>query len=207
MNAIANELYLSVGAHLANRMTNRQYYLDTALEQWNWFQHSGMINDRSLINDGLSTYCTNNHGTVWTYNQGVILGALAELNAASPNQNYITSAQKIGAAAIKALTDSNGVLHDSCEPKCGADGSQFKGIFSRNLRKLQQVAPQNSFLSFFAANAASIWRYDRNATNQLSVVWSGPFVSPANASTQSSAMDALVAAAAFQSDLGNVIAS
>jgi predicted alpha-1,6-mannanase (GH76 family) len=207
VNAIANELFLSVASHLANRMANKHYYLDTALEQWDWLQHSSMINAKSLINDGLSTKCTNNNGTVWSYNQGVILGALVELNSASQNQSYITRAQRIATAAIKALTDANGVLHDPCEPNCGADGSQFKGIFSRNLQKLQQAAPQPGFLSFFASNAASIWSYDRNAANQLSVVWSGPFLSPANASTQSSALDALVAAAAFQKELGGVIAS
>ena len=178
-------------------MANKHYYLATALEQWGWFQNSGMINDKSLINDGLSTACTNNNGTVWSYNQGVILGALAELNTASPDQSFISTAKNIATAAIEALTDLNGVLHDPCEPNCGNDGSQFKGIFSRNLQKLQQVAPANEFLSFFAANARSIWTYDRNLVNQLSVMWSGPFVSPADASTQSSALDALVAAAAL----------
>ena len=77
----------------------------------------------------------------------------------------------------------------------------------RNLQKLQAAAPEAGFLKSIGANAASILRYDRNSANELSVVWSGPFVSPANASTQSSAMDALVAAVAFQGSLGSSIAS
>lgn len=206
VNAIANELYLSVGSHLANRMSNKQYYLDIALNQWAWFQKSGMINSKNLINDGLRR-CSNNGGTVWSYNQGVILGALVELNHALPDAAYLATAKTIATAAIANLSDSNDVLHDPCEPNCGADGSQFKGIFMRNLQKLHEAAPAAEFLKSIAANAASIWAYDRNPANELSTMWSGPFVSPANASTQSSAMDALVAAVAFQSLLGSAIAS
>jgi predicted alpha-1,6-mannanase (GH76 family) len=197
VNAIANELYLSAAAHLANRMSNKQYYLDIALQQWAWFEKSGMINADNAINDGLTSTCTNNGGTVWSYNQGVILGGLVELNIAAPSLSYLTTATNIATAAIHALSDSNNVLHDPCEPNCGADGTQFKGVFMRNLQRLQQAAPNSSLLASIAANAQSIWASDRNGENALSVVWSGPFVAPANASTQSSALDALVAAAAF----------
>jgi predicted alpha-1,6-mannanase (GH76 family) len=208
VNAIANELYLSVAAHLANRVVqNKQFYLSIAQNQWSWFQQSGMINSKSLINDGLTGACKSNNGTVWSYNQGVILGGLVELNKASPNTSYISAAKSIATAAIKSLSDANGVLHDPCEPNCGADGSQFKGIFMRNLQILQLASPDDSYLSFIAVNAASIWAKDRNTLNQLSVNWAGPFVSPANASTQSSALDALVAAVAFQGQLENGIVS
>jgi predicted alpha-1,6-mannanase (GH76 family) len=209
VNAIANELYLSVAAHLANRVPSysKASYLSIAEAQWSWFQASGMINSKSLINDGLTGACKNNNGTVWSYNQGVILGALVELNKASPNTTLLNAATRIAKAAIEFLADSNSVLHDPCEPNCGADGSQFKGVFMRNLRTLQAAAPDNEFLSFIATNAASIWSKDRNSRNQLSVNWAGPFVGSANASTQSSALDALVAAAAFQEQLENGIAS
>src|SRR6185437_15617563 len=53
-NAIANELFLSVAAHLANRdLHNRARYLKWANREWSWFAHSGMINSRNLVNDGL----------------------------------------------------------------------------------------------------------------------------------------------------------
>ena len=166
-----------------------------------------MINSQSTINDGLTAACKNNNGTVWSYNQGVILGALVELNKASPNGTYLMTATAIAKAAIKALSDSSGVLHDPCEPNCGGDGSQFKGIFMRNLQLLQGAAPDNLFLEFFATNARSIWANNKNALNQLSINWAGPFAQPANASTQSSAMEALIAAAAFQKTLANGIMS
>ncbi|PVH79925.1 glycoside hydrolase family 76 protein [Cadophora sp. DSE1049] len=208
VNAIANELYLSVASHLANRVSSqKQTYLDIATKQWDWFQKTGMINSQNLINDGLSDKCKNNNGTVWSYNQGVILGGLVELNKAAPNPSYLSKANAIAKAAIKALS-VNGVLHDPCEPNCGADGNQFKGIFMRNLQILQSASPDNVYLEFFASNAASIWNKDRSKSgNELSVDWDGPYLAPANASTQSSALDALVAAAAFQGQLGNGISS
>ncbi|KAI0998118.1 hypothetical protein K3495_g10074 [Podosphaera aphanis] len=209
VNAIANELYLSVAAHLANRapFMQRKTYRQIAIEQWEWFERSGMINPDYTISDGLTSSCASNNGTVWTYNQGVILGGLVELSRATSNSSYLIPAQNIALAAITNLTDSKGVFHDVCEPDCGNDGSQFKGILMRNLRALQTAAPNNKVLSSLAANAVSIWKHNRNEDNQFSVNWAGPFAAPANASTHSSAMDAIVAASAFQQPLKQGIQS
>lgn len=126
----------------------------------------------------------------------MILGGLVELNRAAPNDTYLPIAKKIAKAAIKELSDDAGVIHDGCEPGCGGDGNQFKGIFMRNLQVLHKAAPDDAFARSIKINADSIWLNNRNEDegNTMSVVWSGPFVSPANASTHSSAMDALVAA-------------
>ncbi|EMC91332.1 glycoside hydrolase family 76 protein [Baudoinia panamericana UAMH 10762] len=195
VNAIANELFLDVAAHLANRASNGSAYQEYALNQWTWFKNSGLINSQNTINDGLdNSTCQNNGQTVWSYNQGVILGALTELSKSTGDSSYITEAQTIANAAISALT-TDGILHDPCEPDCGVDGSQFKGVFARNLQILYKASPQSSYATFLSDNANSIWSNDQE-NNQLSVVWSGPFESPANASTQSSAMDAIVAALA-----------
>ena len=194
-NAIANELYLKVAASLANRVPDKKnYYLDIAKKEWNWFKNSGMINQDNLINDGLGDDCKNNGGNTWTYNQGVILGALVELSKASGDKSYLTEASSIATAAIVHLTQ-NGILYEGCEPDCGADGAQFKGVFMRNLRELQQAAPQDVFKNFLLKNADTIWSKDRNTANQLGPTWPGPFA-PASAGTHSSAMDALVAAVA-----------
>lgn len=69
VNAIANELFLDVAAHLANRAGPRSwYYLNWAKKQWTWFQNSGLINSQHLINDGLTNdTCKNNNRTTWSY--------------------------------------------------------------------------------------------------------------------------------------------
>ena len=198
-NAIANELFLSVAAHLATRVpADRQKFADWAAKEWQWFRASGMINPDNLINDGLeidaaSGACRNNARTVWTYNQGVVLGGLAELSKLPNNVATLDEAKQIANAALTHLTDSNGILHDPCEPKCSADGIQFKGIFIRNLRELNDTAPDPRYRKAFLANADSIWSKNRTPGNTFGAVWSGPPLSP-NAGTQTSAIDALVAA-------------
>lgn len=204
-NAIANELFLSVAAHLANRdKAQRAFYQEWANREWSWFSQSGMINSSNLINDGLTIgastnggpACTNNGQNTWSYNQGVVLGGLVELSKRNHDPALLQSASKIATAAIKGLSDSSGVMHDTCEPKCGADGVQFKGIFVRNLVVLQKAAPQNSYLTFVDTNADSIWNSARGPNFQLGQVWSGPFVE-GDAASQTSALDALIAAASL----------
>jgi predicted alpha-1,6-mannanase (GH76 family) len=206
-NAIANELFLSVAAHLANRTSGakRKDYLSWANREWKWFEGTGMINAKGLVNDGLTIAkegagagrCTNNGRTTWTYNQGVVLGGLAELAAADHDPNLRVAAQRIATAAVTQLVDGNGILHDPCEPKCGADGVQFKGIFVRNLVALDKVQPQPAYESFVDKNADSLWKDARGPNFQLAERWSGPFVS-ANAASQTSALDVLVGAAKLQ---------
>ncbi|KAI1102275.1 glycoside hydrolase family 76 protein [Jackrogersella minutella] len=194
-NAIANELYLSVAASLANRIPSRKaYFLDTAQAQWNWFKNSGLINKDNLINDGLTDDCKNNGMQTWTYNQGVILGGLVELHQATGDQSLLTEAQTIAASAIQHLT-KDGILYEGCEPNCGSDGSQFKGVFMRNLHYLQKAAPMDPIKNFLLTNADTIWANNRNAQNELGGTWEGPYTN-ATAGTQSSALDVLVAAAA-----------
>lgn len=123
----------------------------------------------------------------------MILGGLAELYRAVPNSSYLDAAAKIAKAAIKALADSNKVIHEPCEPNCDGDATQFKGIFIRNLRLLHSVAPDAEYAQVIQACAESIWVKDRNITNQMGVDWAGP-LDEINASSHSSAMDALVAA-------------
>jgi len=166
-NAITNELFLTLSSKLF-RLTGDATYLNWALEEYDWFMHSGMLNAQWLINDGLTDACVNNNETTWTYNQGVILGGLAELAAAQPNNQstYLTLANNIATAATTLLVYPNGVLRDVCEPdSCGSDGTQFKGIFVRYLGYLSQGLSREStawlaYAKFVQTNAASIWNMD-----------------------------------------------
>jgi predicted alpha-1,6-mannanase (GH76 family) len=195
-NAIANELFLSVAARLAMRapLERQALYFGWATREWQWFAASGMIDARSLINDGLNSACQNNGGTTWTYNQGVILGGLAELWRRTQDPALRQAAEAIAAAAVERLSDTNGILHDGCEPNCGGDGVQFKGIFVRNLAELAMLFPSERLARFLIANAASIWSHAQGPGYQLGQVWSGPF-NGSNAGIQAAALDCLVAAA------------
>ncbi|MCJ1279002.1 hypothetical protein MMC21_006823 [Puttea exsequens] len=198
--AIENELFLAVAAQLANRAATEEYYIQWALKQWDWFQGTGMINAEGNINNGIdATSCKNDGQTVWTYNQGVILGALVELDRAAPDKSYLEMADRIALAAIKKLTDEDDILHEPGEPSLGEDGPQFKGIFVRNLQNLHKARPRNIFEEFLQINSESIWR-NRGTNDQLGVVWSSP-TEEATAATQSSACDALIAALSIGAEL------
>lgn len=198
-NAIANELFLTLAARLHQRTPgDKGYgsYLDWAQKEWRWFESSGMINEKNLINDGLNKLGTNNGGTVWTYNQGVILGGLAAMADITHQKSYLARARAIADAAIKTLVSSEALLTEPCEKKdgCGGDGSLFKGIFLRNLSLLYKKTNRKEYLNFITSNADSIWKQDRSETNEFGLKWAGPF-DKADASRQSSALDAFNAAA------------
>ncbi|KAJ6151628.1 hypothetical protein N7470_007225 [Penicillium chermesinum] len=195
VNAITNELFLSVAAHLANRVPSRKaFYVDWAQKEWEWFQAQGFIGENGTINDGLLDNCQNNGDTLVLQSR-VVLGGLVELNKAAPNDTYLPSAERIAKAAIETLADSDKVIHDSCEPSnCEPNATQFKGIFIRNLQMLYSVAPDDLYKQVIISCADHIWTKDRNNQGQLGVVWSGPLNGPIDATTQSSALDALIAA-------------
>ena len=196
-NAIANELFLSVAAHLATRATDpakRAAYLEWAKKEWQWFDQSGMINDQHLVNDGLVLQtCKNNQRKTWSYNQGVILGGLVELNRAAPNPALVSTAQTIASATLTLLTDTGGILRDGCEPRCSEDGVQFKGIFVRNLMALNDAFPHPRYRLFVDVNADNIWKHSQGPDHAFGQAWAGPF-DVAKAGSQSSALDAFTAA-------------
>ena len=201
-NAITNELFLTISAALANRIPDigqKRPYLYWAQREWRWFQASGMINAQHLINDGLDSKnpsaCVNNHGNPWTYNQGVILGGLVELNKAAPDPALLPEAQAIAYAAIVGLSTPHGILDEKIVS--GKDAPQFKGVFLRNLTALYRAAPNPMYKAFAEANADSIWAHDQGPGHQFGALWQGPFDS-GDATRQTAALDALIAAAAMQ---------
>ncbi len=195
-NAISNELFLELTAALHNRIPGDAKYLGWAEAEWQWFDHSGMINKNDLINDGLTNSCANNEQTTWTYNQGVILAGLAELYRATGNRSLLSVAERIARAAIGQLT-VGGVLTEPCQGAgCAAsldsNTRSFKGIFVRDLKVLAVTARTTRFNAFIRMQARSIEARDTSSSHDLGMSWAGP-VSDVSAASQSSALDALVA--------------
>lgn len=192
-SAISNELFMLLGARLALRDKNRDYYQEWALKDWNWFAQTGMINDLPLVHDGVRENCEAK-GRHYTYNQGVILAALVDLTKLTGDNQYIHLAEKIALAAIQNMSTSNGVLKGMPKKEDGADGVQFKGIFMRHLAYLYQNSENKIIKDYLLKNAESI----KNSATKPGTVfigsqWEGPFDS-ADAARQSSGIDALVSA-------------
>lgn len=200
-NAITNGLWIRLTAELHNRIRGDHVWLQRSRTAWAWFTGSGMINDDGLVNDGLTDACTNNGQTVWTYNQGLAIGAGLELWRATRDPQILTTVRTLADAAIgpAGLVDTNGILAEPCDAldqTCDDNGKQFKGIFMRYWTDLVDTTHDASYAAFLDTQAESLWTNDRDAANRLGTRWSGA-TSDAHPNvfdwrTQASALSALI---------------
>ncbi|MGA5300868.1 glycoside hydrolase family 76 protein [Nucisporomicrobium flavum] len=194
-NAIANSLYIQLNAALSLRIGGDTVYRGRAQAGWAWFQGSGMINSSNLVNDGLNlSTCRNNGDVTWTYNQGVLINALVQLNRLTGDSNALTVARRVAdAATTSTYLNSNGILREPNEPdQCSGDGVTFKGAFIRGLGVLN-AAVGRPYDAYLRRQADSAYAKDRNSFDAYGSHWAGPYVST-NHSCQHSVLDLLNAA-------------
>ncbi|WP_249162182.1 glycoside hydrolase family 76 protein [Actinospica acidithermotolerans] len=201
-NAITNALYVRLTAELHDRISSDAGWLTQADKEWSWFLNSGMINSSGLVNDGLSSStCGNNGGTVWTYNQGMTIGAAVEMYRATGSPADLTEAKYLADSAINSTSlVTNGILTESCDTltaTCDDDQKEFKGIFMDYLGDLNSVVG-GTYSSFINTQINALWADDRTTLNQIGERWSGG-TSTSNPNvfdwrTQSAALEALLAA-------------
>ncbi len=175
-NAITNGLYVRLAAALHNRLLADTTWLGRAIAGWNWFSASGMINASGLVNDGIDSGCHNNGGTVWTYNQGLAMGAALELWRATGDPTQLAAARRLADAAITSSSLSpNGILTESCDPAntCDDNQKQFKGIFMRYLLDLLTATGDSGYRGYAQRQADAIWQHDRDPLNRIGQRWAG----------------------------------
>lgn len=195
-NAVTNELFMELAARLALEMTDsvkKATYKEWALKDYAWFEKSGMINDKQMINDGLDHNCHNNRGLCWTYNQGVILGALKDLYLLTSDRSFLEEAKKLAYASMAKNSNNNGILTEPGGTEPGGDKNQFKGIYIRYLAMLNAVLHDNSIKKFINLNADYTWQHARSTDGYFDFNWNGPF-NEWSGSAEGSAMDLMNAA-------------
>jgi predicted alpha-1,6-mannanase (GH76 family) len=194
-NAIPNSLFMQVAAKLHLRTpgdTGPGSFLDWAQREWTWFKGTGMLTARNQVLDTLDSLTTcRATGPIFTYNNGVLVGALIDLGASTGDATLLDQASAIARATMTTMADANGTLK---EAPCGGDTcTQFKGIFMRNLLLLHRTLPAPDLQTFMRHQSDQLWNANRNDQNQFGYQWHLPF-DKATASRQSSALDALIAA-------------
>lgn len=202
-NAVTNGLWIRLTAELHNRIDGDTQWLKKSQAGWDWLTGSGLINSDGLVNDGLNDDCTNNGQTVYSYNQGLAIGAGLELWRATHDDEVLATSRRLAdAALISSELTTDGILTDACDApdkSCSDNGKQFKGIFMRYLMDLADTTHADRYVAFVTRQADSIWNADRDAAGRLGERWAGGAGNGDHPNafdwrTQASAMSALIAA-------------
>lgn len=205
-NSIENELFLAVAARLHQRVPvlDREHYHHWIARAGQWFHDKFVVADPGhLIFDGLNPAGSHEgHEATFTYTQGVILGALVDMDAAAidiAGRDPLAIARQVADAVLASpVLVKDGILTEFGGPGAGTsnDLPQFKGIFMRNISYLAaHIGPPDNagYVAFIHRNAASLLASNRNSINQFGYRWQGPFDGP-DAVRQASALEALNAA-------------
>jgi rhamnogalacturonyl hydrolase YesR len=197
-NAVTIGLHTRLTAALHNRLPGDTVWLGRATASGNWFVTSGMINASGLVNDGLTTACRNNGGTVWTYNQGLGIGGALELWRATGDARHLATARRLADAALASpALVRGGVLTESCDAaglSCDDNQKQFKGIFMRYVMDLADATGTASYRTFARTQSDALWANARDPLNRIGQRWSGLTPNVRDWRTQASGLGAVLAA-------------
>lgn len=183
-NAVTNLEMLQAAARL-HLITGEAAYLEKAKLVWGWFTSSPLLGADGLIGDALSgdasVQCDCCNGTsgepgkpkcvrmrvdstgapshVWSYDQGMFIGAAALLYRATNDSAYAEAGLRTVHAVLSHLTTSDGVLREDLRtpghtpagpPPCtesndpGGDFYSFKGVTVLQLADFAASVPLNA---------------------------------------------------------------
>ena len=168
-------------------------YRQRAQAGWAWFQSTGMINSSNLVNDGVNlNTCRNNGDVTWTYNQGVLMNALVQLNRLTGDANALATARRIGdAMTTSTYLSPNGILREPNESNtCSGDGVSFKGAGDPRARRAERGHRRRVQRVPAAAGGQQPTPTTGTALDAYGSHWAGPYVAT-NHSCQHSVLDLL----------------
>jgi Glycosyl hydrolase family 76 len=148
-NTITNAPAVELGAQLY-KITHEARYLDWAKRFYDWVQGC-LLTDRGLYEDHI-TFDGDRDRTIWSYNQGVMVGAKVLLYRATGEKSYLEHASRGARAALGWFTQ-NRLRHQP---------ASFVAIFFDNLLSLDALRPQSRIRDAAAKYAEWAWRKHRN---------------------------------------------
>ncbi|KAI7719164.1 hypothetical protein KC322_g2074 [Hortaea werneckii] len=168
-NTINNALYISVAAHLANRVPTTttssssspssssssskppETYRAAARSHLHWLRAQNLLTPNGTYVDGLDLSTCTPAGPVFTYNQGVMIGALVEMSRFATTTTFTTSSsssaaedqseEEEGGASLlldQAETLANGTITSLVDPA----GILTETAFAPSFPNLDLVAAQ-----------------------------------------------------------------
>jgi hypothetical protein len=154
-NATANGANAELGLELA-RLTGNTSDLSWATRMYEWVRTclgtpSGLYNDHVNSNGSVNT-------TIWSYNQGVMVGAGVLLYRATGNGAYLSEAEQTAAAAVAYLGTGSTLVNQ---------GPAFNAIYFRNLFLLNRIAPDPGYASEAQSFASYMWTQRQPATGLI----------------------------------------
>jgi len=150
-NTTANAANAEVGLELY-QLTNDATDLYWATQMYQWV-NTCLASPGGLYYDHVNSSGSVNT-TIWSYNQGTMIGAGVVLYQITGNAKYLTAAQQTAAAAESYF--GTGATLDS-------QGPAFNGIYFRNLFVLGQIAPNSAYGTEAQTYATYMWT-QRNAS-------------------------------------------
>jgi hypothetical protein len=144
-NATANGANAELGAEL-DLLTHNTTDLTWAEYMYAWAvkclgTSSGLYEDHVEPNGTVDS-------TIWSYNQGVMVGAGVLLNEATGTASFLTQAEQTASAAV-AYFGTGSVLVNQ--------GTAFNAIYFRDLFLLNQVAPDSAYAAEATSFGATMW--------------------------------------------------
>jgi predicted alpha-1,6-mannanase (GH76 family) len=148
-------------------ITNDEKYLSLGENIMSWLQNTLVDESTGMIWDGVGRTEANQIDKNWlfTYNQGIYIGACVELYSITGDNVWRDRAIKTADNAITAFTGNFNILKDEGT----GDGGLFKGILVRYLKYLADQpfldeSTRDAYESVLLNNAARLWDMGKSST-------------------------------------------
>ncbi|KAI8900965.1 glycosyl hydrolase family 76-domain-containing protein [Globomyces pollinis-pini] len=194
-STISQSQQIYLGARLLALQGDKGFSSQTA-QIYNYLVATGLITSDKRILDGINsdTTCRVNQN-LYSYQNGMLIGALAWLGKGTSNSAYINEANNLARAAL-ATYAPNSIFIEPCEPSCNSYHVAFKGILIRGLGYLYEFTDDMTVKGLIKkALTESVGAMLSTCDNNYNCgnIWTGQPNLPSNVHDQLNALELITA--------------